>query len=245
MNVNSFDDNLFNKLCESTDENKNIFFSPLSISLALSMLLVGSNGTTKQQLEKALGFKKDEQLLAKYQASRNELTLDVEGIKSESAQPVFKSVSTQMKLNYKKEIKSAFNTSAVQSLNFKSKNHISKRTVNYRAATPTKRNIDYLFTDIDPETAFVFVSSNYFKGDWLHKFKSCNTYIAEFYNTQDQICKIKMMSQVNHFLYLLDEKKGFKCVNVPYKDKNFNMLVILPTEDFGVDDLLKKLDVQT
>ena len=43
MNVNSFEVNLFNKLCESTDENKNILFSPLSISLALSMLLVGSN----------------------------------------------------------------------------------------------------------------------------------------------------------------------------------------------------------
>ena len=44
---NSFDVNLFNKLCESSDDSENIFFSPMSISLALSVLLVGSNGRTK------------------------------------------------------------------------------------------------------------------------------------------------------------------------------------------------------
>ena len=50
---NSFDVKLFKRLCEKSDEN--IFISPLSISLALSMLLLGSDGTTRQQLEKELG----------------------------------------------------------------------------------------------------------------------------------------------------------------------------------------------
>ena len=80
MNVNSFDVNLFKKLCESTDDTKNIFFSPMSISLALSMLLVGSNGTTKQQLEEALGFFKDEQLLSRLKALNDVLNSNFEGM---------------------------------------------------------------------------------------------------------------------------------------------------------------------
>ena len=61
MNIDFFDVNLFNKLCKSTDKNKNIFISPVSISLALSMLILGSKRTTKQQPKEALGvdiFKK-------------------------------------------------------------------------------------------------------------------------------------------------------------------------------------------
>ena len=50
MDFNSFDINLFNELCKSSKENENIFFTPLSISLALSMLLVGSDEVTKKQI---------------------------------------------------------------------------------------------------------------------------------------------------------------------------------------------------
>ena len=89
MNVNSFEVNLFNKLCETTDENKNIFFSPFSISLALSMLLVGSNGTTKQQIKKALGIVKDEQLLSRLKALNDVLNSNSEGLQIKLANSVF------------------------------------------------------------------------------------------------------------------------------------------------------------
>ena len=48
-----FNQDLFQKICEISKEHENIFFSPLSISTALSMLLIGSDGYTKQQIEKA------------------------------------------------------------------------------------------------------------------------------------------------------------------------------------------------
>ena len=108
MNVNSFDVNLFNKLCESTDENKNIFFSPLSISLALSMLLLGSNGTTKYQLEEALGLVKNEQLLSYLKALNDVLNSNSDGLQIKLANSIFPSTTFQMVAKYKSDLESAF-----------------------------------------------------------------------------------------------------------------------------------------
>ena len=65
MTFNSFDVNLLNKLCESSDENKNFSFSPLSISLVMCILLLGSEETTKKEPKKALGVNKDDEILGK------------------------------------------------------------------------------------------------------------------------------------------------------------------------------------
>ena len=96
MSVNSFETNLFNELLESTDENKNIFFSPMSISLALSMLLVGSNGTTKQQLKEVLGFVKDEQLLSRLKPLNDVLNFNCKDLQIKLANSVFPSQTFDM-----------------------------------------------------------------------------------------------------------------------------------------------------
>lgn len=59
MNFNEFCLYFFKELCVTADENEideNVFPSPSSASLALSMLLLGSSKTTKEVLKDALGF---------------------------------------------------------------------------------------------------------------------------------------------------------------------------------------------
>ena len=108
MNFNSFDIKFFNELCESSDENKNIFVSPLSISLALSMLLLGSDEITKQQLEDALGIVKNEKLLANLKALNDLLNSNSESLKIKFDNSVFPSKSFQMVSKYKSDISTAF-----------------------------------------------------------------------------------------------------------------------------------------
>ena len=79
INVNSFHVNLFNKLCERTDE---IFFFTTKHFACFFMLLVGSNGTNKKQLEEALEFVKDKQLLYYLQELNCVLNYNYEGYKS-------------------------------------------------------------------------------------------------------------------------------------------------------------------
>ena len=244
MHDNSFDVNLFNKLCESTNESKNIFFSPLSISLALSMLLVGSNGRTKQQLERALGTVKDEELLSKLKALNDVLCSNSEGLQIELANSVFPSKTFEMVEKYKNDMKTAFKCQ-MQSLDYVHNSGKSKSIINNWVANCTNGKIKDLFAEIDPDTACVLVSCIYFKGDWYRKFKSRSTEDSPFYCTDKKTSTVKMMTQTNYYPYASIDEKGFKCVKIPYKQPDFNMLIILPDERFGLKDLISKLDVKT
>ena len=106
MNFHSCDVNLFKTLCESTDENKNIFFSPLIVSNALSVLLLGSNGSTKQQLEEALGIVKDEELFEKLKALNNFLNYDSEVFKVTN--PIISSTAFKIVSKFLSSIKNYF-----------------------------------------------------------------------------------------------------------------------------------------
>ena len=240
---NLFDVNLFNKLCESSDDNKNIFFSPMSISLALSMLLLGSNGTTKKQLEEALGLVKDEQLLSNLKALNDVLNSNSDDLQIKLANSIFPSTTFQMLAKYKRDLDSAFKCQ-MQTLDYMSNAEESKNIINDWVANCTNGKIKNLFTGMDPDTACVLVSCIYFKGDWYEKFKSYNTRDAKFYCTEETISTVKMMKQQDVYSYMNVDKKGFSCIKIPYKDRDFSMLLILPNKRFGVKDVINKLDVK-
>ena len=244
MNANSFDVNLFNKLCESTDENKNIFFSPLSISLALLMLLLGSDGTTKQQLEEALGVVKDEELLYKLKTLNDVLNSNSEGLQIKLANSVFPSITFEMVAKYENDMKNAFKCQ-IQSLDYMKNADESKNKINDWVTRCTSGKIKDLFAEIDPGTACVLVSCIYFKGDWLEKFKSSLTKDAPFYCTKNKASTVKTMKQEKCYSYLSVDEKGFKCVRIPYKQPDFSMVIILPDERFGLKIVIEKLDVET
>ena len=58
MSLDSFTDDLFAELT-SNSSHENIFFSPLSVSMALTMILCGSEGNTLEQIRKAFGLDAD------------------------------------------------------------------------------------------------------------------------------------------------------------------------------------------
>ena len=136
MSVTSFNVNLFNKFCESTDDTKNIFYSPMSISLALSMLLLGANGTTKQQLEEAFGLKIDEHILSKLKALNDVLNYNSKVLQVKLANSVFPSEAFKLDANYKCDIESAFKIQ-IQSLDYKKNADESKTIINDWVASST------------------------------------------------------------------------------------------------------------
>ncbi|NXL96612.1 SPB6 protein, partial [Tyrannus savana] len=63
---------LLRKLCEKKS-GQNLFFSPFSISSALSMVLLGSKGNTEAQITKVLSLKKSEDAHNGYQSLLSEI----------------------------------------------------------------------------------------------------------------------------------------------------------------------------
>ena len=244
MNFNSFDESLFNQLCNNSDKNTNVFFSPLNIKLTLSMLLLGSKGKTKKQLEEALGFLKNDELIGKLKDSNDLLNTNKKGLSVKLASGVFPSEQFQMLKTYSRDLLKAFNCQ-IQCLKYMGNPEISKKIINDWVETTTKGKIKDLFTEISADTACVLVSCGYFKGDWLHKFKSQNSFDGFFFCANKKASTVKVMSQKNYYLYTSDNQNRFQCVKIPYRQKDFNMLIVLPYDRFGVDNVVQCLDVET
>ena len=252
IDLYKFNHDLFQKLCEVSKEHENIFFSPLSISTALSMLLIGSDGYTKQQIEKSLGFVKNKSLLQDLKNLNSMLNFATgETIKCiKLANSLFSDKSIKLLKNYLEEMRSTYNCEVI-GLDFMNSAEESKDVINKWVETNTNEKIKDLFKSINPETACILVSCIYFEGDWVNKFKRHKTVEGNFYCLNNSVSVVKMMCAKGSFSWKQDTERKFQCVKLSYKPHNrmlpadFYMLVILPDEKFGLDEVAKSLDAKT
>ena len=249
INFNRFNHDLSQKLWNLSKENQNVFFSPLSISTALSMLLLGSDGETQQQIEKALGVVKNETFLYNLKMLNELLNIDEDYLTIKIANCIFPDKSFVMLETYLEDMKRAFNCK-ISTLDYKNDANNCTNVINRWVEASTNENINDVVKFIYPKTACILVSCIYFEGKWLDHFKKSSTVKNNFYCSNNSISTVNMMSKVGTFLHTHDIENKFQCVKLFYKPPNFRMppnfymLVILPNDRFGVDEVAKQLDAE-
>ncbi|XP_036319422.1 serine protease inhibitor 42Dd-like [Rhagoletis pomonella] len=91
--------------------------------------------------------------------------------------------------------------------------------------------------DVGPDTQVVLANAIYFKAQWKQQFEPVDTKTKPFYIDAQRSVLVPMMSQVISARYAYLPDHGVKVVELPYRDTDLAMLVILPTDvlaDFGV-----------
>ena len=224
MDFNSFDINLFKTLCESSEENKNVVISPMSISFALSMLLIGSDEATKKEIENVLGFAKDEKLFDKLNSLNNTINTSTEGLDLTVESFFYSDEHFEIRNDYLANLKKALNCQ-VKSLDNKKKRAKAKGIMTFETTFEQKKTC----------TITSYIS---FRAVWLDQFKPLNTYCCNFLGEDKNV---KMMYQNN--VYSFHSEHKFKCVKIPYLTTDLSMLIILPEKGFSINEVLKILDV--
>lgn len=79
----------------------------------------------------------------------------------------------------------------------------------------------------------VLINAIYFKDEWKFKFKEGDTKKEKFYLTKGSVLTkdapykmVDMMFQKTNYMYYEDD--NFQYVNIPYKNDNVKMEIILP-----------------
>ena len=92
--------------------------------------------------------------------------------------------------------------------------------------------------DVDHLTLAVLLNAIYFKGIWLTQFSEEDTHKSTFYSG-DQEIEAEFMSMANTLEYVsLDSVEILK---MPYKGDRLSMLVVLPSEQDGLESLQESL----
>ena len=222
----------------------NLFFSPFSISTVMSMVLLGAKGNTAVELIKGLGY--SDKCESTIHSANLERLKKISGISKiltlETANKLFPEITFEMEQEFINGCKSSY-LSTVEGVNFINKANEARSAINAWAEKQTKGKIQNLLPEgsVSSNTRLVLVNAVYFKGDWQNKFDPKHTSQAKFHVNEKHSLSVEMMSRSGKYNINFDQTLGVQVVELPYKGGDVSMIILLPSEKFGLKKLEKQL----
>lgn len=237
---NSFGFNIFKEIAANTDDGKNVFVSPLSMSLALSMLYNGAETQTREELKNGLGFTglTDEQINVANRDLIKALMKADPKVAMEIANSIWYRNTFSVEPSFLAVNKDYLNAE-VRSANFDA---ATVGLINSWVSTKTHDKIKTIVDRIDPATVMYLINAIYFKGIWQYKFDSQKTQKMDFSLYNGAKKQTDFMVQEGSFEYLQNEL--LTAVNLPYGDGSFSMMALVPNEGKTYKDILAAMNDQ-
>jgi serpin B len=224
---------LFHALARQ-DPSANIFFSPCSVMLCLTMVYDGARGETRSEMANGLEL----------------FGLDSAGVESEIARlrsvlqtheaGVQLLISNSLWCNQSIQVDPAFTARAREMYD------AEVREVDFAAAdTPARINawvsektagkIPHMVDSLDPLTLLVALNAIYFKGLWRQPFRRDWTRDRPFTTGSGKEKILPLMLQRGRFRYF--EQREFQAVALPYQGSRVAMYVFLPARKSSLQKL--------
>lgn len=225
--TNQFGYTIFKRTIED-DSEENVIISPLSVYLALSMVLNGASGETAEELKSALNLT-DAEMSSINSASR-EMMGNLENsdpaIQLAIANSVWHRRNLGVKENFSETLKEYYRAE-IESVDFNSPETIE--AMNDWVSRVTKGTIDEIVSEIPDEMVMYLINAVYFKGDWITPFDVARTAPANFRTESSETVSVEMMRIEESFnFYFSDE---VRLIELPYGDGQFAMTVLMPADD--------------
>uniref|UniRef100_UPI00398F62C5 alpha-1-antitrypsin-like n=1 Tax=Pristiophorus japonicus TaxID=55135 RepID=UPI00398F62C5 len=215
---------------QPSSTSKNIFFSPISISAALTALSLGAKHNTRDQLLRVLGFSNmTHNDAAEVHATFKYLLQELTGVNSELHLMMGNSLYVQQGLVLQKKfIEDArqFYKAEVMSVDFRAIDK-AKKKINTSVRKQTNGKIQEFIKHLDRNTVMILINYVMFKGKWVKPFDPQNTYEDNFHVDDTTTVKVQMMKRKGRFAMNYDEDLSSSVILVPYKG-NASLVLILP-----------------
>lgn len=227
-NGNIFGIQLFKEV--SLNDNGNLMLSPISASVALSMLLNGAGEETYQQIRNALAYHNLslDEINAIYKSLLEEL-VDVDPkVTLALANAAWYRNDFPVKPPFLEVLKSSYHAH-IQGLDFANPDAV--KTINAWASDNTNGKITEVLKQIDGNAVIFLMNALYFKGKWTYTFNPSKTTKRDFIKENGESIQIETMNGELPFKWYASE--DFEAFEFSYGRNNFVMDVIMPTQSFN------------
>jgi serpin B len=223
-------------------QSKNVFVSPLSLHMALGMILNGANAKTAQEIQKTLNL--DAQTLAEanqtYQNLMENLPATTSKYTLQLANSVFYRNTFEVAQSCQDVLKQTFEAE-VSAQDFNSPATVDK--INAWASAKTNGKIPKVIDEIKPDNVMFLLNALYFKGEWQKQFKPENTVNMPFKLATGGETTVRMMRLDTDLRRA--SKPSFTAFELPYSAEgdgpSFAMTVLLPAQNTTAETLLNSL----
>ncbi len=227
---------LLRKLDGSEPAQDNIFVSPLSLHIALGMLLNGAEGETREGIIKTLKADQSsvEELNNAYKTLLKELPEADSKVQLAIANSMWYRQGFAVKQSFKEVLADIFD-SQIYAEPFDGS---TVKQINQWASDNTQGKIDKVIDDIGGDMVMFLMNALYFKGDWKYTFDKKQTQDWNFQLAGGSEKKVKMMfTESDLRSYTSDD---FTAVELPYSSGQFNLTLFVPHNGKDLHTILQE-----
>jgi serine protease inhibitor len=215
----------------------NVFVSPLSITLALSMAASGANGPTRDAILTTLGLDPTVDPSADARANIERLAQSDPGALLEIANAIWIDKTLSLSPAYVTKARQDYQA-PIANLDFASP--AAPKTINDWVSGATHQKIAKLVDQLDPRMIAFLANATYFHAGWATGFNPQQTQGSPFHTFAGTTQQAQMMSRTGDFTFV--QTPAYQAVLLPYKSARFSMLVLLPAETLSAPEFAKFLD---
>ncbi len=230
--------NLLNTLSKQ-QQNQNIFISPTSVALALSMTYNGVSGETQEEMTKVLELTgmTPQEINAANQNLQNSLQKVDPTVQVSIANSLWAKQGFSFKPEFQQTNQEYYKANLTE-LDFK--NPQAPSIINNWVSQKTQGKIDRIVDKISPDQVLFLINAIYFKGNWETPFDKSKTTNKTFSLPDGSSKQHPMMSQAGIYRYYETDK--FEAVSLPYGEEGaLAMYIFLPNSNSNLASLLQEL----
>lgn len=220
------------------DTNKNVFVSPTSIAIALSMTYNGANGETQQAMANTLSLQG--MSLQELNQGNNTLKTSLENADPAVQMSIANSLWSRQGISFKPDFlqqNKQFYGAKVEELDFAKPDSV--KVINSWVKENTNGKIDSIIDQLKPDDVLFLINAIYFKGNWTKPFDKAQTTERPFNLANGSQKQQPMMSQSGKYKYY--ENDLFQAVSLPYGKGRMSLYVFLPNKTTNLNSFGQQL----
>ena len=227
------------KLIREIEGDRNVFYSPYSLVGALALADAGAEGSSKRELEKALGiddlevFEKDYKAYLEKEQSEGARLTNANSIWVEKTLPLAEDFET----GYKAEAEEFFKA-GIKTADFINGSAEIKKEVSDWVKENTEGFISNYESSCDSNTKMTLINAVYFYGEWLDSFLPEDTEEEDFNGIKGK-SSVSMMNKYDQYFRYIADYKGITAAALPYKDDNIEMEVLMTSDEGRANEILE------
>ncbi|XP_057896973.1 serpin B6-like [Melospiza georgiana] len=219
---------LLRRLCEK-NSGQNVFFSPFSISSALSMVLLGSRGSTEAQIRKVLSLKNAQDAHNGYQSLLSEINDPNTKYILRTANRLYGEKTLEFLPSFIESTQKSYHA-GLEQMDFLHAWEDSRKQINGWVEERTEGKIQNLLAEgtLNSLTRLVLVNAIYFKGNWKEQFNKQSTREWPFHINKNETKPVQMMFKEATFNMTYVGDLQTKILELPYVGNELSMIILLP-----------------
>ena len=221
------------------DPGGNIFISPLSISIALTMTYNGAVGETERAMAEVLEI--DALDLSTINNSNKALRDSLQNPDPKVEISIANSIWSRQGVEFNPDFlerNRVFFGAEIASLDFSSPQ--ATATINEWVDTNTNGKIEKIVDRIDPQTLLFLTNAIYFKGNWQDEFDKSMTRPGTFHLANGSEKRVQMMRREGKYPYFRGD--NFEATSLPYGDGRMSMYIFLPNRNSNLNKFLRNFN---